>query len=79
MTVGQLRTMLAFYANPPDPSVATVIWYPNYVSTLGFRVAMVSLTVGGEGVTLDWVSVQQPAGFVSDRDIELRLRILGRV
>lgn len=80
MSMGQLRTMLAFYCNPPDPSVAAVQWYPDYASTLGFRVAMVSLTVGGEGVGLDWVSVHDPDNaFVADRDVELRLRILGRV
>lgn len=80
MTMGQLRTMLAFYCNPPDPASAAVAWYPDYTSALGFRVAMVSLTVGGEGVALDWVSVANPANaFVADRDVELRLRILGRV
>lgn len=78
MTVGQLRTMLAFYQNPPDPSVDAVEWFPEYTSALGFRVAMVSLTVGGDGVTLDWVS-RQPQAFVADRDVELQLRILGRV
>jgi hypothetical protein len=78
MTVGQLRTMLAFYQAPPNPSLSAVTWWPDYTSTLGFRVAMVSLTVGGDGVTLDWVAQQTPLGFVSDRDVELRLRILGR-
>lgn len=82
MTMGQLRTMLAFYQSPPDPTLAAVQWFPDYASALGFRVAMVSLTVGGEGVTLDWVSRFNAAtagSFVSDRDVELRLRILGRV
>lgn len=80
MTAGQLRTMLAFYQAPPDPSSGSAVqWYPNYISALGFRVAMVSLTVGGEGVTLDWVMAQTPTAFVADRDVELRLRILGRV
>lgn len=79
MTMGQFRTMLAFYQNPPDPSVAAVEWYPDYTSALGFRVAMVSFTVGGDGVTLDWVSMHSPEAFVADRDVELQLRILGRV
>lgn len=82
MTMGQLRTMLAFYQNPPDPTAAAVTWYPEYTSTLGFRVAMVSLTVGGDGITLDWVSrapSQVGPQMVADRDVELRLRILGRV
>lgn len=78
MTIGQLRTMLAFYQTPPDPSLAQVTWWPNYTSDFGFKVAMVSLTVGGDGVTLDWVSKQMPLGWASDRDVELRLRILGR-
>lgn len=80
MTMGQLRSMLAFYCTPPDPSAAAVHWYPEYTSSLGFSVAMVSLTVGGDGVTLDWVARRAPAeSFVADRDVELRLRILGRL
>lgn len=80
MSIGQLRTMLAFFVNPPDPSAGAVQWFPDYTSLLGFRVAMVSLTVGGEGIALDWVSVANPLNaFVADRDVELRLRILGRL
>ncbi len=79
MPIGQLRSLVAFYCNPPDPALAAVQWFPDYTSELGFRVAMVSLTVGGEGVALDWVSVADPDNaFVADRDVELRLRILGR-
>jgi hypothetical protein len=33
--------------------------------------------VGGSGITLDWVSQQDP-GFAADRDVELTLKILGR-
>lgn len=79
MTIGQLRTMISFYVTPPDPADAEYVeWYPSYCSSLGFRVALVSLTVGGEGIALDWVSQQSP-GYAADRDIELTLKILGRV
>jgi hypothetical protein len=77
MKIGQLRTLIAFFVAPPDPSTAAVLWYPSYCSALGFEVALVGLTVGGEGVALDWVSQQDP-GFVADRDVELTLKVLGR-
>lgn len=73
--LSHLRTLLNYWMNPPDPSVAYVTWYPNYTSTLGFKVILVNLTVGGNGVTLDFLTKQ---GFVQG-EVVLQMRIAGRV
>lgn len=75
MPIEMVRTLILFFTNPPDPASSAVEWYPTYTSSLGFKVALVDLNVGGQGVTLDWVTRK---GWVTG-DVELALRILGRV
>ncbi len=43
--------LLAMWMNAPDPSVATVQWYPNYVTTLGYNVALLDCKLGDESIT----------------------------
>ena len=76
MPIFMLRTLVAFYANPPDPANAYVTWHPTYTSDLVFNVAMVGLTVGGEGITLDSIATRRNW---ARRDVELSLKVLGRV
>ena len=76
MRMTMLRMLLSFYQAPPDPASAQVQWFPNYTSNLGFKVALTSLTVGGQGVTLDTLATRQDW---ARRDVVLALTILGRV
>lgn len=76
MPMDMLRTLIAFFCNPPDPASSQVVWHPNYTSDLVFKVAMVDLTVGGQGITLDAVASWR---LWARRDVELSLKILGRV
>lgn len=82
LLMGQFRTMLAMLLDPPDPATATVLWYPSYATALGYKVALVGLTVGGQGITLNWVSRATEYGYddegISTGDVELTLKILGR-
>lgn len=78
MTVDQLRMLVAHWSNPPDPAVSRVKWYPSYVNANGYEVALVSLTSGGgDGIALNHVIFNE-AGYVNF-DVELRLRILGKL
>lgn len=70
-----VRALMAIWMNPPNPSVAYVEWYPTYTSTLGFKVILVGLTVGGKDVTLSSLVNQ---GWVRG-PIVLRMKIAGRV
>lgn len=77
LPIGMLRVLIAFFSNPPDPASGYVQWHPTYTSDLVFKVAMVSLTVGGQGITLDSLATKR--GWAARRDVELQLKILGRV
>lgn len=74
--IAHLRALLLFWQNPPNPDDGFVEWWPNYTSAQGFQVAMVAMEVGGEAVTLDWVSLRH--SFVIS-DVALRMRIIDRV
>jgi len=74
--IAHLRALLMYWQNPPDPDNGFVEWWPSYTSAEGFKVAMVDLTVGGEAVTLNWVSLRH--SMVID-DVALRMRIIDRV
>ena len=76
MPIAQLRQLLAFWQNPPDPSNAYVAWYPNYCSSLGFKVVMLEVSNQGSDVELDVYS--QTAGFVSAPVLN-KMRIAGRI
>lgn len=70
-----VRALLAFWMNPPDPSLAYVEWYPTYTSNLGFKVILLALTVGGKEISLSSLAHQ---GWVRG-PIVLRMKIAGRV
>lgn len=76
MPIGMLRSLIAFYSNPPDPASAYVAWHPTYTTDLVFQVALVNLTVGGQGITLDSIATRRNW---ARRDVELTLKVLGRV
>jgi hypothetical protein len=76
MPIEMLRTLIAFYSNPPDPASGYVAWHPTYTTDLVFKVALVGLTVGGQGITLDSIATRR---HWARRDVELTLKVLGRV
>lgn len=76
VSIAQLRSILAMWQSPPDPDVGYVAWYPNYTNGLGFQVLMLEVTVGGQGVTLNYIS--RLHSFVID-DMALRMRIVARL
>lgn len=83
MPMAMLRTLLSFYMNPPDPSVAYIKWYPNYTNANGYNVVMLGLVCGQgasgdtnpSGVTLDVVSQQ---GWAT-KPVSLKMRIAGKL
>lgn len=78
MDLDQARMLVAMWQNPPDPSVATVQWWPSYSNELGFNVVILSLRVGpGEGINLDPL-VKNGNGYVRGPVI-LRMRVVSRV
>lgn len=77
MPIDMLRMLILFWTNPPDPSVAAVVWSPNYTTDLSYLVAIKDLQVGGEGVTLDMIA-SRGRGWARG-DVTLRMQILGRV
>lgn len=75
MPVTMLRNLLLFFLNPPDPASAWVLWYPTYTSELSFKVIMLDLQVGGEGVTLN--SIVTRKNWVTE-EVALSMRIVAR-
>jgi hypothetical protein len=51
-----VRMMIAMWVNAPDPTVAYVQWFPNYISQKGFNVILLGLTVGTKEITLTSLS-----------------------
>lgn len=75
-TMAQLRQLWQFFANPPDPSTgAFVVWSPNYINGNSYNVAIVAVTAGGKGYTLD---VRLAGQGYAPNPVEMQLRILGR-
>lgn len=75
MRMAMLRTLLAFFLNPPDPAAAWVLWYPTYTTDLSFKVLMTNLTVGGEGITLDTIATKLDW---ATREVALTLKVVAR-
>ncbi len=73
--VEHLDALLAMWANPPDPTVAYVQWYPNYTTELGFNVIMLDLTLGGKDIT---ITSQVHNGWVRG-PLRLRMRIISQI
>jgi hypothetical protein len=74
MRNGQLRSLLDMFVNPPNPP-SFVQWYPNYVNAYGYSVVLLSLEVGGEGVTFDFVS---KAGLITG-EVTLTLQVVEKL
>jgi hypothetical protein len=53
MPITQLRMLLAIWTTPMDPDVGYVQWFPNYITSVGFRVLPINLTAGGQGIAFD--------------------------
>lgn len=76
MPAEQLRILMAFWQNPPDPANGYVEWWPSYTSAYGFQVVLVSIAAGnGQGINLDTIMNQ---GWVVGQ-VELTLRVVGRL
>jgi len=58
MPMSQLRVLISFFQNPPDPTVDYVQWWPTYITTNGFDIVIKSMTVGGSDMTFTDVSKQ---------------------
>lgn len=74
-SVAHLRALLAMWQNPPDPAADYVEWWPSYANALGYKVVLIALEVGGQAITLSYISRQ---GWVA-APITLRMRIAERV
>ena len=64
------------WMNPPDPVDGYVQWFPNYTNGNGYSVIMLSVTVGGEAVQLNYISRRHD--FVIE-DMALRMRLVERL
>jgi len=73
VSIAHLRAVLAFWQNPPDPDDGYVAWYPNYANGNGYSVLMLDVSVGGQGVKLNYISRRH--SFVIE-DMVLRMRVV---
>jgi len=48
MSMSQLRVLISFFQNPPDPTVDYIQWWPSYVTANGFDVVIKDMQVGGQ-------------------------------
>lgn len=76
ISIAHLRAILAMWQNPPDPDDGYVAWYPNYANGNGYSVLMLDVTVGGQGVTLNYISRRH--SFVIE-DMALSMRVVARL
>lgn len=76
ISIAQVRAIAAMYQNPPDPDDGYVAWYPNYANGNGYSVLILQLSIGGEGIKLNYISRRH--SFVID-DMVLRMRIVARL
>ena len=76
VTLPHLRSIMSFWQNPPDPDDGYVAWYPTYANDLGYHVLLLSVTVGGSAIHLNYISRRHD--FVIE-DMALRMRLVGRV
>lgn len=70
----QFRMLVDMWRNPPTPP-SYVIWCPNYITALQYKVEIVSISTGGsQGITLDY-TVLQGDGFIKG-PLELTYKII---
>jgi len=78
MPLTMLRSLISFWATPPDPESDYVLWYPSYTTTFGYKVVLVGLTVGGREITLNTVTRRISGGgtYWVGGAVELSLRVV---
>lgn len=77
MPMAMLRTMMAFFVNPPDLTLDEYVeWYPSYSSTLGFKVVLEDLLVGDASLRM---SPQSKGTELSEFPITLKIRPVSRI
>jgi hypothetical protein len=76
MPLPMLKTLIAFWMNPPDPAVGYIEWHPSYVTSLKFQVIITAIEVGGQPMTM---SPQSVGTNLVEFPVTLKLRIVGRV
>lgn len=74
-TIGHLRQLWQFYANPPDPAGTQVLWEPNYANASAYWVIITAVRAGGEEYTLD--RFLAALGY-APAPVELEMRVLSR-
>lgn len=73
--IEHLRQLWQLFANPPDPVSGTpVVWSPNYINALSYKVALVDVRSGGQGYRLDLRLARY--GY-APQPVELEMRVLG--
>lgn len=76
VSIAHLRSILAMWQDPPDPDDGYVKWYPTYLNALGYNVLMLSVTVGGQDVKLNWIARRHSMVI---EDLVLRMRVVARL
>jgi hypothetical protein len=67
-----LRMLLNFWTQPPAPETGYLLWYPEYVNAIGYKVILGQVTIGGAEVTFDYISRQ---GWIAG-DLIIKMRIV---
>jgi hypothetical protein len=67
--------LISMWMNPPDPAVAYVEWWPNYTTDQGFKVVLLSLTLGGSEITTHSIS----HGGYDRGPMNLKMRLIERL
>lgn len=75
MPIDMARMLCAMWMNPPDPSAGYILWYPNYLNALGFKVILANLEINGKQFVLN--KYLSKVGLVKG-NVVLTLRIAGR-
>jgi hypothetical protein len=53
MPMTQLRMLLDMWTTHVDPDVDYVRWYPNYITRVAFKVVLLNVSAGGQGLRFD--------------------------
>lgn len=74
MKADQVRKFIMFWTDPPNPP-EYVVWEPNYVNALSYKVIITAVSCGGRsGINLDYTLLQSD-GFVKG-PVEVKMRIV---
>ncbi len=76
MPLDMLKSLIAFWMNPPDPAVGYVEWHPSYVTSLKFHVIITAIEVAGAPMTM---SPQTVGSNLVEYPVTVKLRIIDRV